>query len=894
MGRRISAYPLLILLERRLFYMSKTLTIGKVALTPKGEYSPSAQYEELDVVRYEGSSYTVKKPCSGVTPAEGEYYTLLAEKGNDGAPGKDGKDGATGPQGAPGKDATLEGGTTGQIPYRKDDGSMGWMDAPKGDVESFNGRKGAVVPKEGDYTPEQVGAAPKDHTHTPASIGAAAADHNHNDLYFQRSETMSREQIEQAISEVTSGGGFSKIYLGAPTGVSITNTDEGALIKWDDPDDVIISGSTLAKWAGTIVVRKVGSAPTSKTDGVLVVDSKTRDGYKTNGYQDTGLTNGTKYYYGIFPYSTDGVYTCDSVTSVTPAPILPSVATGINVTNLDEACKVAFTKPADATSVKVVYKTGSAATTPEEGTAISGASSPVTINGLTNNTKYFITVFTYNAKRYNAAPAVEFTPMEILPDAPTGISIENLILSAKIYYTKPANATSIKIVYKAGSAPTSPSDGTAVTATSSPTTISGLTNGTKYYFVVYAMNAKRYKGAAAVSITAREAEHYAFTFNNTESVCKSKITYPSGVDNSNFAPAGLSGSTFSYGGWANAFFIKKLKVVMLNFDGTEAYEINKNNYKQKVGGGSVGTEGNVMVAFPKIYYKVVDNGNGTSTYHFSDVALDSDYKCWSHIGLDGLEKDYCYMAAYDPYYDGSKLRSLTGQAPMVSQNAQTEIDRAVANNPNSSKKNWYTGVVADRFLVQLLLLLIGKNTNTQEQFGYGYANNNSGAINSGTMDDKGLFWGETGGKQGVKVFGIENFWGNVYNRIAGWMVVNGAHKVKMTYGTQDGSTVSGYNTTGNGYVTQDIPASTTTSGGYIKGMKAHKFGLIPIPNECSQGSATTFVPDGAWIYNNGTYYACVGGFWSAATIAGAFCVYLSSAVSDTGSFVGASLSYKAG
>ena len=877
--------------------MSKTVTIGKVALTPRGEYSSTATYEELDVVRYEGSSYVVNKPCSGITPVEGEYYTLLAEKGEPGKPGD---------KGDPGDSASLEGGTEGQIPYRKADGGLGWMDPPTGDVESFNGRTGPVVPQAGDYTAEMVGAAEEDHTHTleslgaapaehshtPVSIGAAAAEHNHDTRYFSKTETMSREQIEQAISEVKEeiegSGGFSKIYLGAPTNVSVTNLDEGAEIKWTDPSNVEISGSTLATWAGTVVVRKVGSQPTSKTDGTIVVDCKTRDQYKINGFKDTGLVNGTTYYYGVFPYSTDGVYTVDSVTTITPSEILPDPATIGTITNLDEGCTVAFTKPANATSVKIVYKAGSAAATPEEGTAVTGTTSPVTITNLTNGTKYFITVFTMNAKRYNVV-SKEFTPTAIYPPKATALSVENLIKSARITYTRPSGISSAKIIYKAGSAPSSDTDGTAVASSASPTTISGLTPGTTYYFKVVTYNAKRYSlSEQTVSVVAREAEHYAFTINDNEAVCRSKITYPAGVDNSNFAAAGLSGSAFSYGSWANAFFIKKLKVVMLNFDGTEAYEINKNNYKQKAAGGTVGTEGNVMVAIPKIYYKVVDNGNGTSTYHFSDVALDADYKCWAHIGIDGQEKDYCYMAAYNGSYVGNKLRSLTGQACMASQTAQEEVNRAVANNPNTSKKNWYTGVLADRLLIQLLLLLIGKNTNTQEQFGQGRtAGSNSNTINTGTMDNKGLFWGDTGGVNGVKVFGIENFWGNIWQRTAGWINANGSQKVKMTHGTQDGSTVNGYNFDGSGYVS----INTLPSSFWIKTMTRHKFGLLPA---AGAGSATTDYADYCWTNNSQVNYALVGGDWNSAADAGAFYVDLLSTASSTNASLGASLSYKKG
>ncbi|MCM1440366.1 MAG: hypothetical protein NC131_14350, partial [Roseburia sp.] len=760
-------------------------------------------------------------------------------------------------------------------------------------VTGFNGRGGDVVPTSGDYTAEMVGAAPvehshtayaskdhhhddayapRNHTHTAEDVGAAPKDHNHDGLYYRKTETMSTNEIQEAIEAVKEGGGFSKIRLAAPTGISFTNLDEGCTIKWTDPDNVTISGSTgvLAQWSGTVVVRKVGSAPTSKTDGTIVVDSKVRDQYKTTGFKDTGLTNGTKYYYGIFPYSTDLVYTTDSVTTFTPSEILPTAASGISITNLDESCKVTYTKPSDATSVKIVYKAGSAPSSPTDAaaTSVASASSPTTITGLTNGTKYYFVVYTFNAKRYKAAATVQFTPAAIYPSAATGISIENGILQAKVYFTKPSDATSVKIVYKAGSDPTSPTDGTSVTASTSPTTISGLVDKTTYYFVVYTYNAKRYKAASAVSIVARQAEHYAFTISDAESACKSKITYPSGVDNSNFAAAGM-GTTFSYGGWANAFFIKKLKVVMLNFDGTEAYEINKDNYKQKAAGGTVGTEGNVMVAIPKTYIKVVDNGNNTATVHVSDMALDSDYKCWAHIGLDGTEKDYCYMAVYDPCNESSKLRSLTGKTPLVSATGANEITWATANNVGS-EQHWYTGVAVDRLLIQLLLLLIGKNTNGQEQFGKGVTSA-SAKVNTGTMDDKGLFWGDQTGTNGVKVFGIEHFWGNIWHRIAGWMNISGKHKMKFTHGTQDGSTVTGYNTTGNGYLDM---GTCPTSSFWIKTMYFSKFGLIP---KAGAGSETTDYAD--YCYSaSGTYYALVGGAWSAGGRAGPFYVSLAYAV----------------
>ena len=68
--------------------MSSTkINLGKVALTPKGEWNATTTYERLDVVSYQGSSYTVLKECIGQTPSEGEYYSLLASKGAKGDKG---------------------------------------------------------------------------------------------------------------------------------------------------------------------------------------------------------------------------------------------------------------------------------------------------------------------------------------------------------------------------------------------------------------------------------------------------------------------------------------------------------------------------------------------------------------------------------------------------------------------------------------------------------------------------------------------------------------------------------------------------------------------------------------------------------------------------------------
>ena len=55
---------------------------GKIAFTPKGDYSSAVTYEYLDTVVYNGNAYAALKTTTGNAPEEGsEYWTLLARGG---------------------------------------------------------------------------------------------------------------------------------------------------------------------------------------------------------------------------------------------------------------------------------------------------------------------------------------------------------------------------------------------------------------------------------------------------------------------------------------------------------------------------------------------------------------------------------------------------------------------------------------------------------------------------------------------------------------------------------------------------------------------------------------------------------------------------------------------
>ena len=67
--------------------MSQTYNLGKVAITPRGAYSSTAQYTPLDILSYNGSSYLVLQNCMGITPPNATYYMVVASKGDTGSAG---------------------------------------------------------------------------------------------------------------------------------------------------------------------------------------------------------------------------------------------------------------------------------------------------------------------------------------------------------------------------------------------------------------------------------------------------------------------------------------------------------------------------------------------------------------------------------------------------------------------------------------------------------------------------------------------------------------------------------------------------------------------------------------------------------------------------------------
>lgn len=413
-------------------------------------------------------------------------------------------------------------------------------------------------------------------------------------------------------------------------------------------------------------------------------------------------------------------------------------------------------------------------------------------------------------------------------------------------------------------------------------------------------------------------------------------------------PASMGSTTFDYGSWENAFFMPK--PCMLKSNGKVDYYLNPNDYTKKLDGtasdiSNPNYDGNAMMQWPKIWFKYVKGvKKGQGYFYVANYKADGNFHCWCNYDSEDNEIDHFYTAIYngtsfmnysasktyvvndfavydnklykcntaittaESFFNNTKWDLVSNTAPAINKmrslsgvrltnnngNAQTdtttETTRATANNTTSAAE-WYIETFSDRLLINGLLVLMGKSLNTQAVFGRGLDADGQSAKEAyvtGTLNDKGLFWGVTGnGNSGVKVFGMENFWGCCWHRTAGLITNNHVIKLKLTYGTKDGSTVVGYNQTGDGYIDN---GTAPYSDGYVQKMSYNKYGFMPA---VVTGRQSTYYADYHYQNKNSkTIYALFGGCSVGGLYAGAFYLDLGRTPGHAGWAVAASLSCK--
>lgn len=493
----------------------------------------------------------------------------------------------------------------------------------------------------------------------------------------------------------------------------------------------------------------------------------------------------------------------------------------------------------------------------------------------------------------------------IAPDNMKGFAAQVGDGCVKITFTEPDDTTilnadgvkqtivtvkGVKIVMKAGAGPIeNENDGTLILDctekgkyATDPFVVNGLTNDEEYTFAafpysdqgVYNRNLENQRQA-----TPKAYILLGFKIAKNDSNPATRITYTEQAVGLTPAKVNLATGEFDYGSFKNFWFVTENKPYMVYSNGKPAYELDPNDYTKKLDGtasdvSNTSFDGNAMAKIPLVWLKQWQD-DSYEYCNICNIQLDDTYKAYAHTREDGSVMDYIWLSCFDGALNGSKVRSIKGLGTMNSQTGTNEITYAKNNGAL-----WYTRSWSQRNLINMLLLLMGRNENTQEVFGYGHYTGGSQASNlltTGTLSNKGQFCGYSATGKAVKVFHMENWWGNAWERIAGLMYVSGTIRTKM---------VKPYNTTGDGYTNTGV-AMGGTSGGYISATKMTDQGRLPVT---MSGSETTYTCDGGWYNASQVDYALVGGGCNAGLRVGASAVLLSNLVSYSYWVVGAALS----
>lgn len=430
-----------------------------------------------------------------------------------------------------------------------------------------------------------------------------------------------------------------------------------------------------------------------------------------------------------------------------------------------------------------------------------------------------------------------------------------------------------KLIQKIGAFPESVKDGTQLVDNqvrgayaTDGFTLEGLTNGTTYYFQLFPYSDQKVinnNTANQKSGTPQPYKKMTAVIDLSNSNPTSSVTYADDA----------VGMTSGSSDWDDFFG----HYPVLLKDGVEVGKLNPDNFDQFEDGTtadiSSGSAGDAMIAFPRRGLSISTSGTKVTISMTDDPDNNADYEYNAHT-RGTTAKDVFYLGVYKGYVTSSKLRSLKGKTITASKTIGTFRTNAQANGTGYEQSGFYQLIFR-----QVMFILKYKTLDSQTAVGYGYVNSShSAAIASGGTESYGMDSEiikasnpsyMTDQNHHVKCFGIEDFWGNVYEWIDG--LVTSSNRNILTAN-------SSFNDSGSGYTDNGQGATADVSGYMSKPQGSTKTGFVA--KEAS-GSSSTYFCDYAHLC--ASCVAPFGGCWNNGAGAGAFLldVYLSASFSSS-------------
>lgn len=310
-------------------------------------------------------------------------------------------------------------------------------------------------------------------------------------------------------------------------------------------------------------------------------------------------------------------------------------------------------------------------------------------------------------------------------------------------------------------------------------------------------------------------------------------------------------------------------------DGKEIGKLNPNNFEQFEDGTTAditsGDNGDVMIAFPRrgLIISTSEDEN-TLTVSMTDNPNDENFKYYAHTRGE-VSKDIFYLGAYKGCVISDKLRSLSMKTPTSNKTIHIFRTLAQANGNGYEQSGFYQLIFR-----QVMYLLKYRNLNSQVTIGAGRIASDA-VRTTGNTKNNGMDYGTDNKITQVKLFGIEDSWGNIYEWIDG-IITDGSRNILTA--------TDNFNNAGSGYKNNGQGATSDFNGFIMKPQGTSETGFL-IKEKVN--SDERYFCDGSGIRASSVTYA--GGYWDSSLSSGIFNLYVLSSSSVAQDYIGARLMY---
>ena len=262
-----------------------------------------------------------------------------------------------------------------------------------------------------------------------------------------------------------------------------------------------------------------------------------------------------------------------------------------------------------------------------------------------------------------------------------------------------------------------------------------------------------------------------------------------------------------------------------------------------------GAMGDVMVEFPLAGWQIQTSGNVMTVRITNDPNAGAQgFRYYAHTRVNEGDRNHLYVGTYKGFILNNRLRSLSGRSPNVSITIGDLRTAARQNGTGYDQQMFYSIT-----LLQILYLIRFKNLNSQAALGQGASGGAgsglTGPLVTGTTNSRGLNWGTQNVANQVKCLGIEDLWGNVWERVDGCFIDANFNLL---------TAFQNFNNTGAGYTNRGATGATATISDWIRRVQGNsEMGFLIREGG---GSETTFFSD--WGDILASRLGIFGGSWA--------------------------------